>query len=203
MADIVRLIFTPMSNLSQRADARRNVEKILDATAEVIAGEPSASLEQIAKRAGISRVTIYHHFPGRDALLDALTERSIAEVRAALEIARPDDGSATAALERALRATWQVIGRYRGLVIVNPQRLERAELRARLEPAFALLRALIRRGQEEGEFDPELPPEWLIGMLTDMIHAASRQVTAATMDSESAERALLRSALAAVASHRA
>jgi AcrR family transcriptional regulator len=184
-----------------RADARRNLARILDATAEVIAADPAASLEQIAARAGVSRVTIYHHFPGRDALMDALTDRSIAEVRSALEAAEPAEGTATAALERALRASWQVVGRYRGLVIVN-RRLEQAELRARLEPALALLRSLIRRGQESEEFDPDLPADWLIGILTDLIHAASRQVSAGAMDAVSAERTLLRSAQAALASHK-
>jgi AcrR family transcriptional regulator len=183
-----------------RADARRNVARILDATAEVIASDPRASVEQIAARAGVSRVTIYHHFPSRDALMDALTDCSIAEVRLALERAEPAEGPAGAALERALRATWQVIGRYRGLVIVN-QRLERSELRARLEPALSLLRSLIRRGQKDGDFDPELPADWLIGILTDLIHAASRQVSDGAMDARSAERALLRSASAALTSH--
>jgi hypothetical protein len=103
-------------------------------------------------------------------------------------------------MERVLRAAWQVIGRYRGLVIVN-QRLERAVLRARLEPALAPLRTLIARGQDGGEFDPELPVEWLIGTLTDLIHGASRQVTAGSMDAAAAERVLLRTARGTLGSH--
>lgn len=184
-----------------RADARRNAQRILDATAELIATAPGVSLEQVAARAGVSRATLYHHFAGRDALMDALTEQSIAEVKAALEAARPDEGTATEAMERVLLAAWQVIGRYRGLVIVN-QRLDRADLRARLEPALALIRSLIRRGQQSAQFDPELPADWLMSTLTDLIHAASRQVTAGTMDPATAERALLRSATATLTSHR-
>jgi AcrR family transcriptional regulator len=193
-----------LSNLTDkpsRADARRNKQRILDATAELIATDPGVSLEQLAARAGVSRATLYHHFAGRDTLMDALTERSIGEVKAALEAARPQEGSAGEALERVLLAAWQVIGRYRGLVIVN-QRLERAELRARLEPALFPVRSLIRRGQQSGEFDPELPADWLIGIVTDLIHAASRQVTAGTMDPQAAQRALLRSATATLSSHR-
>jgi len=185
-----------------RADARRNGERILNATAELLATDPSATLEHVATRAGVSRTTVYHHFANRDALLDALTEQSVHEVKAALDAARPDAGSATAAMERLLRATWQVVGRYRGLVIVNPQRLERSELRARLEPALAPVRAVIGRGQRSREFDPELPVEWLLGILTDVIHAASRQVSAGTMSPDEAERVLLRSARALLTSHR-
>jgi AcrR family transcriptional regulator len=187
---------------SGRADARRNAQRILDVTAELIADDPAATLERVAVRAGVSRATVYHHFANRDALLDALTERSVQEVAAALEAARPDEGGAAAAMERMLRAAWQVIGRYRGLVIVNPQRLERAELRARLRPALAPVRAVLRRGQLSGEFDPELPVEWLIGILTDIIHAASRQVTAGAMEPDDAERVLLRTASATLTGHR-
>jgi TetR/AcrR family transcriptional regulator, mexCD-oprJ operon repressor len=190
-----------MSSFS-RADARRNAERILEATADLLATDPSSSLEHVAARAGVSRATIYHHFANRDALLDALTEQSVREVKAALEAACPDAGSATAAMERMLGATWRVVGRYRGLVMVNPQRLERSELRARLEPALAPVRAVIGRGQRNREFDPELPVEWLLGILTDIIHAASRQVSTGAMAPDEAERVLLRTARGLLTSHR-
>jgi AcrR family transcriptional regulator len=186
---------------SSRADARRNAQRILDATAELLATDPAATLEQVAARAGVSRATVYHHFASRDALLDALTERSIREVRAALDAAHPDQDSATAAMERMLRAAWRVIGDYRGLVIVNPRRLDRAELRARMHPVLEPVRAVLVRGQRGGEFDPELPVEWLVGILTDIIHAASRQVSAGTMTPAQAERVLLRTARGTFASH--
>ncbi len=157
----------------------------------------------MAEQAGVSRATVYHHFAGRDALLDALTERSITEVAAAVTSARPANGTATEAMERVLRAAWQVIGRYRGLVIVNPRRLERAELRARLQPALGPIRTLLRRGQRSGEFDSELPVEWTIGVITDLIHTASQQVSGGAMRPSAAERVLLRTALGVLASHRA
>lgn len=199
-----QLILTVLSTLGgkpTRSDARRNAQRILDATAELIATDPGVSLEQVAARAGISRATLYHHFAGRDALMDALTDRSINEVTAALEAARPQEGPAGEAMERVLVAAWQVIGRYRGLVIVN-RRLEPGVLRARLGPALGLIGSLIRRGQRGAEFDPQLPVDWLMSALTDLIHTASRQVTFGTMDADSAERALLRSAGAILTSHR-
>jgi AcrR family transcriptional regulator len=185
-----------------RADARRNAAGILDATAELLAADPAVSLEQVAAHAGVSRATVYHHFSGRDALLDALTDRSIAEVTAAVRSARPGEGPALEALDRVLRATWQVVGRYRGLALVNPRRLARAELRRRLGPALAPIRSLLGRGRRSGEFDPELPVEWMIGVITDLIHAASAQVSAGTMRPREAERVLLRTARAALTGHR-
>ena len=184
-----------------RADARRNVERILSVTTELIAADPGASMERVAAAAGVSRATLYHHFRSRDALMDALTDRSIGEITAALAEARADDGAAPEAMHRVLRAAWQVIGRYRGLVIVN-QRLDRGELRARLAPALAPVLALIARGQRDGAFDPDLPAEWLLTTVIDLIHGASRQVTGGAMDPATAERALLRTATATLTSHR-
>ena len=55
-----------------RADARRNYERLLKAAAEAFAehGE-NASLDDIAKRAGVGPGTLYRHFPNRRALLEA------------------------------------------------------------------------------------------------------------------------------------
>ncbi|MGV9555865.1 TetR/AcrR family transcriptional regulator [Streptomyces sp. NPDC003401] len=55
-----------------RADARRNYERLLTAAAEAFAehGE-GASLDDIAKRAGVGSGTLYRHFPTRQALLEA------------------------------------------------------------------------------------------------------------------------------------
>lgn len=185
-----------------RADARRNMRRILDATAELLAVDPTVGLERVASRAGVSRATLYHHFPSRAALLDALTEQSAEEVRAALEAARPDQGTATEAMERVLEAAWPVVGRYRGLALVNPRRLGGADLRRKLEPALRPLRSLIIRGQRSGEFDAELPPDWLLGAITDLVHAASARLSANTMDTATAQRALVRSASAVLRSHR-
>nr|WSY55831.1 TetR/AcrR family transcriptional regulator [Streptomyces sp. NBC_00886] len=56
-----------------RADARRNYERLLKVAAEAFAehGE-NASLDDIAKRAGVGSGTLYRHFPTRQALLEAV-----------------------------------------------------------------------------------------------------------------------------------
>lgn len=198
-------MFTLMSSFedpSGRSDARRNQQRLLDAAAELLARDPGVTLDRVAAHAGVSRTTLYHHFSSRDALLDALTDRSVQEVCAAVRSARTSEGAAAEAMTRTLTAAWQVVGRYRGLVLVNPRRLGRDQLRRRLQPAVEPIRALVVRGQLSGEFDPELPPDWLLGLLTDIIHAASAQVSAGTMDPAGAERALLRSASAVLSARR-
>ncbi|MFI5606237.1 TetR/AcrR family transcriptional regulator [Amycolatopsis sp. NPDC051903] len=56
-----------------RADARRNYERLLATAAEVVADQGAeASLEEIARRAGVGSATLHRHFPGRAALLEAV-----------------------------------------------------------------------------------------------------------------------------------
>jgi hypothetical protein len=105
-------------------------------------------------------------------------------------------------MQRSLKSAWQVVGRYRGLLSINPRRLGRDELRRRLEPAVQPIRALIIRGQRSRQFDTTVPADWLLGIVIDMIHAASAQVSAGSMDPATAEQALLRSAAAVLAGQR-
>src|SRR3954454_2444809 len=72
----------------KRADARRNYEKLLAAAREEFAAHgESASLEEIARRAGVRIGTLYRNFPNRQALLEALYVGEVEEVcRVAAEL---------------------------------------------------------------------------------------------------------------------
>jgi AcrR family transcriptional regulator len=65
----------------QRADARRNRERLLEA-ASVAFGErgTDASLEEIARSAGVGIGTLYRHFPTRDALMAEVFRRNVDEL---------------------------------------------------------------------------------------------------------------------------
>ena len=58
----------------KRADARRNYERLLAAASAVFTERAAddASLEEIARRAGVGIGTLYRHFPTRQALLEAV-----------------------------------------------------------------------------------------------------------------------------------
>lgn len=61
-----------------RADSLRNREKLMAAAREVFsAGGPDASLEKVAKTAGVGIGTLYRHFPTREALFQAVYKREI------------------------------------------------------------------------------------------------------------------------------
>src|SRR6267142_6309801 len=61
-----------------RADAIRNRERVLEAAKAVFsAGGPEASLEAVARRAGVGIGTLYRHFPTREALFEAVYRREV------------------------------------------------------------------------------------------------------------------------------
>ncbi|MYS34226.1 TetR family transcriptional regulator [Streptomyces sp. KhCrAH-43] len=84
----------------KRADARRNYERILAvAEAEVAAQGAAASLEQIARVAGVGSATVRRHFPTRPALLEAVSRQRIGALCArARELAAGEDDDGRGAL---------------------------------------------------------------------------------------------------------
>nr|WP_026128786.1 TetR/AcrR family transcriptional regulator [Nocardiopsis halophila] len=78
----------------QRSDARRNYARILAvAEQEVAAHGADASLEQIARTAGVGSATVRRHFPSRRALLEAVSRSRIAALAdRARELAGAGDG---------------------------------------------------------------------------------------------------------------
>jgi AcrR family transcriptional regulator len=91
-----------------RADARRNLERVSAAAADVFRERGlDAPLEEIAKRAGVSPGTIYHRFGTREALIDQVMTDLIAERMAAAQraaTANPDPWAAFAGYVEALCA---------------------------------------------------------------------------------------------------
>jgi AcrR family transcriptional regulator len=85
---------------------------ILQAATGTLNANPGASVEDIARAAGVSRQTVYAHFPTREALLDAVIEHATAEVTAAFDAPEPDNLPPSAALVRLLGTGWQVTARY-------------------------------------------------------------------------------------------
>jgi AcrR family transcriptional regulator len=78
-----------------RADAKRNRERIVETAREVFREHGyDASLDEIAKRAGVGPGTLYRHFPTRDALLDAVMQVWVDRVTEATDKALTYEGPA-------------------------------------------------------------------------------------------------------------
>jgi TetR/AcrR family transcriptional repressor of mexCD-oprJ operon len=184
----------------RRADAERSVARILDAAVDALGEDQDASMSEIARRAGVVRATIYVHFPTREALLEAVTERALAEVAAVIVAAEPERGDPVAALERVVAATWRTLGRYHALVAINIGAQTQEELHHRHGSVLGTLMPLIERGQSAGAFRADVPATWHLAMLMALIHAGSAELQAQRVFEADAEAALVATVVGAVTS---
>ncbi len=74
------------SPLRSRERPRRTVATG-SALPAILSAQPDASVEDIARAAGVSRQTVYAHFPSREGLLDTVIDRAAAEVTEAFDAA--------------------------------------------------------------------------------------------------------------------
>lgn len=186
----------------RRADADRSVAAILDAALEALASDPDSSMSEIARRAGVVRATIYVHFPTRAALLDAVMEYAAGQVTDAMRGAEPQRGEPLEALERVLRATWQQLAQFHGLVALNTARLSAEELHRRHVPMLDQLEPLIQRGQKQGIFRGDLPVSWLLAVTRSIVHAASHEIRGGRLPESEAEAVVISTILGAISGNR-
>ncbi|WP_214407164.1 TetR/AcrR family transcriptional regulator, partial [Pseudonocardia lacus] len=162
----------------RRADARRHAAAVLDAATRVLGRTPEAGIEQVAAAAGVTRQTVYAHYPTRGALLAAVLDRISTDVLDELDAVERDAPSATAALLALLDATWRLLERYPLLLHESVAATDPAQDHTRHEPIRARFERVLRRGRDGGEFDHDLPLDWLVAAVIALGHAAGAEVGA-------------------------
>jgi AcrR family transcriptional regulator len=178
----------------RRSDARRSIDAILNAARTVLGERPDASMEEIATTAGVSRQTVYAHFPSRDALIAALLHSAGVETVAAMDAAPLDTVPPADALRQYLDIGWELIRRNPYLLAPalagNPPGSNDPH-----QAGTARLEQLIRRGQRSGDFDRALPATWLAAAILGLFNAAAEQVAAGRLAASKAAPLLLESTL--------
>lgn len=178
----------------RRSDARRSIDAILNAARVVLGERLDASMEDIAATAGLTRQTVYAHFPSRDALLAALVEAAAAEYAALLDDADLDTAPPADALARFLGAGWLFLDRYPMLLNATAAQIPRPESDPH-DLAPPRLERLIRRGQHAGDFEPSLPAAWLAAAIFGLQHTAAEQIATGRLRTHEAEALCLESTL--------
>jgi AcrR family transcriptional regulator len=144
---------------AQRADARRNRERVLDAARTCMARAGiDAQIEEIARTAGVGVGTVYRHFPAKDDLVEALAqarfERLAELARAAL--ASEDAG---AAFDSFMRAAACIQSEDRALSEVLTSRPETMSAAAGRVDMLALVGELMQRGKRAGTIRKDADPQ--------------------------------------------
>lgn len=182
----------------QRRDLVRNRRAIIDSALDALAANPGASMAEIARDAGLSRPTLYRHFPTREALSEAIRDEAL--TRAAEALATYEAGADTdpfEGLSRVVTALLPLGVRFRVLLAEGADTDEGFLVRrARVLAPVALL---LDRARQEGRLREDLPAGWAMVVLASLLVTAVRQVGAGALSVEEAPRAVVTTLLAGVA----
>ena len=153
----------PLSNRADRAAERR--QSIMDAALDefVALGFTAARLDDVAKRAGVAKGTIYLHFKDKEALFQELIREALVPLIGRLAAPAPAGGSVRAAIERFGQTFAQeVVSTRRGeivrLIVAEGARFPSIAdfyYREVVSRGMAAMRALIETGIKTGEIRQE------------------------------------------------
>jgi AcrR family transcriptional regulator len=156
-----------------RADARRNRDRVLDAARAAFGAEGSeASLDEIARRAGVGAGTVYRHFPTKEALFEAVVIDRMGELiqEAQALLVDPDPG-------RAFASFVERLGREGALKRDLVEALANDGIRLQLAEApmvralIAALDDLLRRAQGAGAVRSDISVDDVVALLTGAAYA--------------------------------
>jgi len=151
-----------------RADARRNLERVLDAATEVFAASgPDASIDEIARLAGVGHGTVFRRFPTKDDLMYAVIERHVAQLCEMAEEALAADDPGEAFFDFAWRAAE---------VGMTTPGLHKCVVHCGEKPGAAQLdelgRKLVARAQRAGALRRDLKPSEVSPLIRAALLAA-------------------------------
>ena len=148
-----------------RRDAERNRQRILRAAGEVFTARGlQATLDDVARQAGVGVGTVYRRFPDKDSLIEALFEERVQAVAELAEkaLAEPDSWDG---LVSFLREACELMAGDHGLreiVMFGTYGRDRVELgKARMQP---LVTRLVQRAQRDGKVRADLEPTDMLFM---------------------------------------
>ncbi|MFD3838274.1 TetR/AcrR family transcriptional regulator [Streptomyces sp. NPDC058642] len=184
------------STATKRADALRSIDAIVRAAAECLGRNPEASMSEIARAAGVGRVTLYAHFTSRAEVVDAAMSRAIDRGNEALD-AVDLTGDPLLALARYVEAGWHLVDQARALLVAAQKELPAGRIRELHAGPAARVETLVTRGRAEGVFRTDLPIEWLVNVLHTVMHSATEEIRAGRLTSDRAAHHITATALAA------
>ncbi len=150
-------------------------EAIIDAAIAVLAANPGASISEIAIKAGVGRATLHRHFRTREDLITAIQKQSIYETDKAVLDLLEEDMTALQVLEVMFKATIPLGDRYHFLFRETTTD-EKAKNRYKRELDW--LSSLVYRLKDEGVIGKEIPDQWAVAQLDQLVWTGWREVAA-------------------------
>jgi AcrR family transcriptional regulator len=151
---------------------------------------------EIARAAGVGRVTVYGHFPSREALIEATLIRVLEQGEGVL--VRLDlSGDPRQALRALIESSWRLIADTGAVLEAAQSALPPGRIRQLHAKQAQRVEELIRRGQSEGAFRADLPASWLVSVLHHVLKGAAADIGGGRLDPAAAPRFIVATVLAA------
>ena len=164
---------TSKSRRKPRVDSIRNRERLLEAATEIFsAGGPQASLEAVAKKAGVGIGTLYRHFPTRDTLFEAVYRHEV-DLLGDLAERLARDEAPVAALKTWLQANVRLVATKKGMIeALQLAAHGSSELKAySYDRMIGAIRLLLDRAVKAGDVRGDVPPEDLLRTLVGIYYS--------------------------------
>ncbi|MFD8705472.1 TetR/AcrR family transcriptional regulator [Kitasatospora sp. NPDC059648] len=150
---------------------RTDAMEVLDWAIPVLAKDRAASMQVIAKGAGISRATLVRLFPTRQHLVQAMAAKILDDCDRALSRAGADTAPVRQVLA-ALVAEYPAFAQLWNLVYARPDVLGVAEIGVRADAIFDRTVAFFERGQGVGLLRKDMPATWLASTFCGLAETA-------------------------------
>ncbi|MDF2561219.1 MAG: transcriptional regulator [Microbacterium sp.] len=167
-----------MTTRAPRRDAVENRAGILSAARSTLAVDPHASIDVIARSAGLSRRTLYGHFDDRDALIRELISSGAQRFNAIAESI--EDADARIALARLAAVLWQEAAHVQVAAALALDEAHVEHTAAALAPLRRTVAALVRRGQENGSFRRDIAAPTLARLIEEISRTVVPRTDAAS-----------------------
>ena len=165
----------PAAQRKPRADAQRNRDRVLEVAKEAFTRSGAdASLDDIAKQAGVGAGTLYRHFPSREALIEAVYRTEV-EKLAAAERKFADSMTPIEALRAWMLlfvdyiATKKIIAPALNTLVGGQSKV----FEASHNQIWEAIRALVKRAIKSGDIRKDLDPIDLLRALIGVSNVAS------------------------------
>lgn len=177
-----------------RADARRNHDAVIGAAMRLLSADPEATMREIADASGLTRTTVYRHFPAREELLRAIFGVVAREVDAAALTATAGDPPLEQVAAAIARTSVALGRRFRFLAGHDAL----ADDAAQTAGDQAMVRWLTV-ARERGEVRADMPVAWQLRIMRAIAVSAVETHLGGDATAAEAERLLAATVVAALA----
>ncbi|WP_426322874.1 TetR/AcrR family transcriptional regulator [Microbacterium sp. E-13] len=173
-----------------RRDALENRAGILAAAHIALAHDPRASVDAIARQAGLSRRALYGHFDDRDALVREIVAQGAERFNAIAEAI--DDADARVALARLASALWRAAAHVQVLAAIALDEAHLEETATALAPLRRTVVRIVREGQDADVLRTDVAAPTLARLIEETARTVITRIDASSPEAGSlAVRAVL------------